>query len=639
MAYGLKYELLFSDVNLNRRRIQIFKKDYAGAVYPMIGTNDPISIEWLTDDDIYEPIIGSVAEVNLMVTDSVTYDNFYEYGEIEYQLVLQFEESAGSFATYWKGFITNDIYSEAIITTPYTLSIRATDGLGSLDGFDCWYPETGENTQILWKYLYKCLELTGLNFDIWISCDLRYTTSSWENIFNQVSIHKESVFKDNYTIRDAKEVLRSILMAFNCRIFQSYGRWYIVNSSTYGDQRIIAGIQNGTYSGSGILTAKQGFLNSGSEDIKYYIYNYSGSLIGNTTTNMLKTIPTNTTPVHSNMVRSIKRPVRKYQEDVDIAQKQVDYNYNASFEFLAENWNFPNGVTIVDNPFSGKKAIQQTLTTIITNTGTELAFNSTGALSCVKNTESQFLISVKCTVPNGSRIPFYLKIFDGTNNWYFIQGADTDWGTGASIFWNYIDLENTTEWQEFKISPKQLPASGTIEIGVGKMQTEDGVSAVMYYDNVAFRNNSKQTNEYESIQHIRQQTTSLVSTDVLKHDEIYFGNVIAGVFWGDLVNYPTFKRCNDATFRPLEEIITQQRLNDFQVYSKTYEANLYMLGSYATFSMANKVYVDFQNLTETDSCLLDAIKYNVKENTYQVRMHIPNNYSDVSSNYRASYVE
>lgn len=636
MAYGLKYELLFSDVKGNRRKIQILKKDYVGAVLPIIGTGDPITIEWFTDDDIYEPIIGSMATLNMSVTDSVTYDDFFLYGEKEYQLVLLHEDGVNNFVTYWKGFITNDIYSQAINTTPYTISLTATDGLGALDGFDSWYPETGENTQVLWKYIWKNLQLTGLDLDIWVSDDLRYTSPTWKNVFNEVSIYKESVFQKNYTIRNAKDILRSILLAFNCRIFQSEGHWNIVNSSTYGDQRIIQGIQDGTYSGAGILVAKKGFLNGGSEDIKYWRYNKDGAELGTSTYNFLRTIPLNTIPTSSNMVRNVRRPLRRYQSNLDISQKRLDYNYNASFEFLTENWVFPNGATIVDDPFSGKKAVQQTLTTDITNVGTELAFRSINAEYANKFDQCQILISVKCSVPNGSRIPFYVKVFDGVNDWYYSKSFTDGWATAASIFWEYQDLEDTTLFQEFKISPPIFQSSGQIEIGIGKMQTVGGVSAVMVYDNIAVRNNSKEANEYQTIQFIRQQTNEAISSDIMEHSDIYVGNVLSGVFWGNLVNYPTFKRCNDATFRPLEEIVTQQRINDFQQYQKAYEAELYPTAG--VIHMANKVYINFATLSETDSCLIDAIKYNVKANRYDVKMHIPTNYNDVSSSFRASFV-
>lgn len=72
MAYGVKYRLEFSDVQGNHRKIEILKKDYNSTVFPMICDGEPMTIEWKADDDIYEPLIGSSATLNLKVTNEVT---------------------------------------------------------------------------------------------------------------------------------------------------------------------------------------------------------------------------------------------------------------------------------------------------------------------------------------------------------------------------------------------------------------------------------------------------------------------------------------------------------------------------------------------------------------------------------------
>ena len=74
MAYNTKYRLDFSDVQGHKRRVEILKKDYGGSVLPMIGTDEPVVIEWKADDDFYEPLIGSTCTLNLIVTYDVTYD-------------------------------------------------------------------------------------------------------------------------------------------------------------------------------------------------------------------------------------------------------------------------------------------------------------------------------------------------------------------------------------------------------------------------------------------------------------------------------------------------------------------------------------------------------------------------------------
>jgi hypothetical protein len=78
MAYGVKYRLEFSDVLGNGKKVEILQDGYTGAVLPMIGTGNPVQIVWDQDDDFYQPIIGSSCNVNLMVTDDVQYDNFWE---------------------------------------------------------------------------------------------------------------------------------------------------------------------------------------------------------------------------------------------------------------------------------------------------------------------------------------------------------------------------------------------------------------------------------------------------------------------------------------------------------------------------------------------------------------------------------
>jgi len=198
MAYNVKYRLDFSDVAERKRRIEILKKDYGGSVFPMICGGEPMEIDWKSDDDFYEPLIGSQATLNLIVTDDVSYDNFYEYDEKEYQLVLLFEEAPNTWGTYWKGWITNDIYEESIITKPYNIQVRAIDGLGQLKGFNSWFPTelTPSKNTFIWEFIWQNLAQIGLGFDIWVSNDMRTgIQSNWQNIFEDLLI-KTNAFID-----------------------------------------------------------------------------------------------------------------------------------------------------------------------------------------------------------------------------------------------------------------------------------------------------------------------------------------------------------------------------------------------------------------------------------------------------------
>ena len=65
MAYGVKFRLEFSDDNLKGKKVEILKDGYTGSVLDLIGTDNPVEIDWEGDDDFYNPIIGSTCTINL----------------------------------------------------------------------------------------------------------------------------------------------------------------------------------------------------------------------------------------------------------------------------------------------------------------------------------------------------------------------------------------------------------------------------------------------------------------------------------------------------------------------------------------------------------------------------------------------
>lgn len=642
MAYGVKYRLEFADLKGNKRKVEIFKNGYSGAVLPMVGTGEPVEIEWKAEEDLYEPLIGSLCTLNLLVTDDVTYDDFYLYDEREYKVVVYFEASAGSWQTYWSGWVVNDLYSQALVSTPYSLSITATDNLGQLDGYDTWMPPITTDNATLWQYMWNALTNLGLGYDIYISNDIRIATdSAWKNVFDQITIKKSGFYHDYYIINDAKMTLRSILMGFNCRLFQSFGRWYIVNCSSYGDQRIIEGIQAGTYTGSGILTAKQGFLNAGTENIKYWIYNASGVAQSAVTTNMLKVIPTNMQPIGQNLFRTPRRPVKKYQQIVDISQQQVDLNLNASFEFEYENWTTQLVTTEFANaPFAGRKSLKYVGTSAL---GVyTIRLSSSNSLQAIEGNQYQVLFSVN--IDKGgtdNRLPWFLRIEYAPGVYTYWSEANKTWGTSpGSVLWNTVPVVGAGTFESFKFTAKEAPENGTMQIGFSYPYINSpGSYTGMYLDNCAVRNIDKDQNVYKEVYFIREQSGTFVTSDVMEHTGVVQADVDSVVFLGAFTDNNEFKRAQDANGRFLEQIVTQQRLNDFRQYSMQYEGDLYNMDEFAVMSMAHKLYIKFPTLTETDSAIVDSIRVQLKSNLYTCQFHIPNNYTDVASNYRISYQE
>ena len=114
MAYGVKYRLEFSDVLGYGKKVEILKKDYTGEILPMIGGANPVSISWQSTNDFYNPIIGSKCQLNLFVTDDVSYDDFYKFDEREYKVVVYYNQTQGG------------LYSD-----------RVTDDGGNIESIEC----------------------------------------------------------------------------------------------------------------------------------------------------------------------------------------------------------------------------------------------------------------------------------------------------------------------------------------------------------------------------------------------------------------------------------------------------------------------------------------------------------------------
>jgi hypothetical protein len=217
MAYGVKYELDFSDIKGNKRSVQILKQDYTGVVNSIVGTDNPVIIKYTNDDDFYNPIIGSSCVLNIKTTDTISYDEFTDFDEREYKIRVNIgvqDESADinsplweltdtnweatdfnwaastDFQVYWEGFLVSDTFTEAIQSKPFDISLRAIDNLGALDAYLA--PDgkintnadgtikvaAGEQNNIdsAFYYIHRILSYTGLEFDIFVQNNIRLRT-------------------------------------------------------------------------------------------------------------------------------------------------------------------------------------------------------------------------------------------------------------------------------------------------------------------------------------------------------------------------------------------------------------------------------------------------------------------------------
>jgi len=432
MAYGTKYRLDFSDTEGNKRRLDILQKDYDGFIFPLIGTGAPAILKWEQDNDFYDPIIASNCEINLIQTDAVTYEDFYDFDEREFLVKLYYSETRQSYwedenqnweaanqtwnllgagynpadewqnvdivwdanngvweggtivdnyQLFWQGFLIQDTYQQKLSAAPFNVSFKAVDGLGLLKGIE--FPIAPNNEITLWECLHKSLKETGFDADILVKTNLREENATEIiNVFEDVIVNSSTYTDENTYKFSTAEVLYSILTGFNCRIFQSNGDWVIINNAD-------------------ITTLSA---------ITYRKYNYLGSYQSNTTSGEIVFIPSDALPIGDDLLKETSGGVIEVSNVVSL-DRQLNYIPNGNFEDDFNNWVYDNEFVSIDtNGVKGYKSAK-------------ILGTSNSFVDVLSNT---FLIKADSSIDDNTKFDFSFEVqmqnggFQGTVARYFV---------------------------------------------------------------------------------------------------------------------------------------------------------------------------------------------------------------------------
>ena len=151
--------------------------DFLQTPESLVGTEDPITIKWAKDDDVYKPIVGSSADINLEVQRAGQYPDFNDFPQFTWQVRLRYGIDAQNTDTLltFNGGQTLDIVSIIPPTnTGDPTAYRATPSSRSSSGDLRWsvdLREAGhvvvvrENAQSDWQVLGTTISAATLGFD------------------------------------------------------------------------------------------------------------------------------------------------------------------------------------------------------------------------------------------------------------------------------------------------------------------------------------------------------------------------------------------------------------------------------------------------------------------------------------------
>lgn len=297
MSYGTIYRLEFSDVDNRDLRLDILKKDYSGAYEALTGTDRPVILGSLNnDEDKFSPIRGQRLIINLIADGVFSLDSIYSEADDAFMVEFYRDEEI-----VFIGFLVQDDCREDYQDAPYVVTLEAIDNLGLLKDIDL-VDHAGnkfDGKENIAGYLLGALKQTGLDIPIRMYFNLvEESFSEGWHAFQETFVDAETWKKNDTDFMNCYEVLEKILVSCGCILFQAHGRWNVVRvkelqkETLQWRQMSSEGISNGTETvpagigqGLGMTTVNLDQIKSVIRPFKnvrmVFNYNYPDPLIPN----------------------------------------------------------------------------------------------------------------------------------------------------------------------------------------------------------------------------------------------------------------------------------------------------------------------------------------------------------------------
>ena len=318
---------------------------------------------------------------------------------------------------------------------------------------------------------------------------------------------------------------------------------------------------------------------------------------------------------------------------------------NGGFEHAATGWTLTNSTIVTDFMFQGDRSLKTTNIQSTAN-GTSVTIANTNGIDKPASSHIAYKLKINnyfdSTSGNTRGFRFQLKLVEtgpGASQTKYWSEASNNWVSSDTK--NEVEVETNLRWKSYSFNIATLPFGGELFLYLYDPYQTTSTSGftAMFYDSLILEtqyldsdgNRSALFEEFDLLENIRQRT---VNVSGVKKLEVYLTNKFYSKIAG------SFYRSRDKTnyLKSVEEIITQQVMNDFRDFLVRYEGDLYNNAN-DPIGMHNKVWINFGSgvLQEPVSCYLDSITYNVKRNLYSVVMHIPNQNDDVTTSFLTKF--
>jgi len=236
MAYATKYRIDFSNQLSEDYYVFLNLKDYVGDVQFITGTAAVLTIKSINDDDDrFSPILSKECAINMYISEkqNISIDNFLAIEDDQWNVLVYRDLNQ---PPIFNGFVVVEDSSQPFHDQPYSLSIRASDGLALLKGVELQTIQGNdfEGLNNITDYLGAILYYLNpaINFRVYYDI-FHVEMNAAVSPLEQVQVNAGTFDKDETTFEDCYTVLEKICTDFQCRIFYENGCWHIVSLWQY----------------------------------------------------------------------------------------------------------------------------------------------------------------------------------------------------------------------------------------------------------------------------------------------------------------------------------------------------------------------------------------------------------------------
>jgi hypothetical protein len=231
--------LFFNEAVINETDGSFQMTISAPAVTNLTGsTQSPVELSYPNGEfEKMNPIRESKMRIKIL-TDNVNYEDFTVLYDTQYKVKLYLNNTLE-----WSGWLDNDYITEPFLDTPVELELSASDGLSILKTTDL-QTQSGDQMWGFYRikeFIANALYRTKLDLDF-VSFINMYPESTLErnsvvpssydwDAFFYARIYASAFLKGPRDFDDCYEVLSKIMQAFGCTLYQSRGKWYIVQTN------------------------------------------------------------------------------------------------------------------------------------------------------------------------------------------------------------------------------------------------------------------------------------------------------------------------------------------------------------------------------------------------------------------------